>query len=132
MKFRNLFGGILVSLTLMSLGCDFAHSLTATKIKDIVNHPRDYADKEISVYGTVTNSVSLLAVKYYEIQDDTGNIKVFTDKLLPNRGEKLKVTGRTVVVEVGSERWVVLRENKEAPPAADRRDNTRKATSFQF
>jgi hypothetical protein len=59
--------------------------------------------------------VSLILVKYYEIQDGTGTIKVVTDKLLPSRGEKLSVTGRMMVVELGTERWVVIRENQSFP-----------------
>jgi len=58
----------------------------------------------------VTDATSILIVKYFEIKDDTGKIKVVTDRLLPAKGEKLKVTGRTGVTEAGSERWVVLRE----------------------
>jgi sarcosine oxidase gamma subunit len=57
-------------------------------------------------------------IKYYEIQDDTGSIKVVTDKLLPARGEKLSVTGRTAVVEVGTERWVIIRENTDSAAQA--------------
>jgi hypothetical protein len=100
------------SLAFLNVACDAAYSITATKIRDILDHPRDYQSKEITVYGTVTNAVSLLVIKYYEIQDGTGSIKVVTDKLLPTRGEKLKVTGRMTVVEMGTERWVVLRENQ--------------------
>ena len=75
-----------------------------------MSHPRDFEGKEITVNGTVINAVSLLLVKYYELQDDTGSIRVITDKLLPGRGEKLRVIGRMAVVEIGTERWVVLRE----------------------
>src|SRR5262252_7725672 len=67
---------------------------------------------------TVTNAVSLVLIKYYEIQDETGRIKVVTDNLLPARGEKLSVTGRTAVVELGTERWVVLRENADSTTQA--------------
>jgi hypothetical protein len=34
--------------------------------------------------------------------------------LLPARGEKLRVRGRTTVIELGTERWVVLRENADS------------------
>jgi hypothetical protein len=95
---------------LASFGCEAIDRLTATHIKEILDHPRDYEDKEVTVYGTVIDATSLLVVKYFEIQDDTGKIKVVTDRLLPAKGERLKVTGRTGVIEVGSERWVVLRE----------------------
>jgi aspartyl/asparaginyl-tRNA synthetase len=96
--------------------CSAAYSFnTSTKIKDILDHPRDYEGRDITINGTVTNTVSLLVIKYYEIQDGTGSIKIITDKLLPSRGEKLTVTGRMAVVELGTERWVMLRESQDAP-----------------
>lgn len=100
-------------LILLNVACGAAYSITSTKIKDILDHPRDYENKEVSIYGTVTNTVSLLVIKYYEVQDGTGSIKVVTDRLLPSRGEKLRVDGRMAVIELGTERWVVLRENNE-------------------
>jgi hypothetical protein len=114
MRLRRFFWSLIFCLGLLNLACDAAYSITATKIKDLLDHPRDYQSKDITVYGTVTNAVSLLVIKYYEIQDGTGSIKVVTDKLLPTRGEKLKVTGRMTVVELGTERWVVLRENQDS------------------
>ena len=114
MKAKILLLSLFFSLAFVNVACDAAYSITATKIRDILDHPRDYQSKEITVYGTVTNAVSLLVIKYYEIQDDAGSIKVVTDNLLPARGEKLSVTGRTTVVEVGTERWVVLRENPDS------------------
>lgn len=93
--------------------CDPVNKLTATKIKDILDHPRDYENKEVTVYGTVTNAVSLLVVKYFEIEDDTGSIKVTTSRMLLQKGEKLQVKGTLVSIEVGPERWLVLREKGE-------------------
>ncbi len=109
-KPRRWLSTFLVSLAFLNLFCDVTSSLTSTKIKDILEHPRDFENKEVSIYGTVGNTVSLLVVKYFEVQDDTGAIGVVTDRVLPARGQKLKVTGRMVVIEVGTERWVVLRE----------------------
>ncbi len=113
MSLRKLLPPLFVYLLFSSLACDAVHRLTATKIKDILDHPRDYENKEVTIYGTVTNSVSLLVVKYFEVQDDTGTMKVMTDRLLPQKGEKLKITGRMAVIEVGAERWVVLREKTQ-------------------
>jgi hypothetical protein len=109
------FRSLVILLLLLNLGCGVAYSLTPTKIKDILDHPRDFEGKDITLSGTVTNSVSLLLIKYYEIQDGTGSIKIVTDKLLPSRGEKLAVTGRMMVIELGTERWVVIRENQNYP-----------------
>ena len=113
MKLKNLLPAFAICFTFINLAWDAANSLTSTRINNILNHPRDYESKEVTVYGTVTNAASLFVVKYFEIQDDTGDIKVVTDKLLPARGEKIKVTGRMAVIEVGTERWVVLREDSE-------------------
>jgi hypothetical protein len=129
---KGLIGSIVFCLASLNLACDFVYGVTARKIKNILNHLRDYAKKENTVYGTVTNAVSLLVLKYYEIQDDSGSIKVFTDKLLSSRGEKLRATGRMAVVEVGLERWVVLRESNDSPAASERRKDAPKATSFHF
>jgi len=113
MKPQRLISTVVFCLAFASFGCDTIDKLTATNIKEILDHPRDYENKEITIYGTVTDATSILFVKYFEIQDDTGKIKVVTDRLLPAKGEKLKVTGRTDVIEVGSERWVVFREKSK-------------------
>jgi len=102
-----------IFLVFLFAACDPVNKFTSTKIKDILDHPRNYENKEVTIYGTVTNAVSLLVVKYFEMQDDTGTIKVVTDKLLPTKGEKLKVTGHMTAIEIGTERWIVLREKTE-------------------
>ena len=97
-------------LTVLALGCELANRLTATKIKNILDHPRNYENKGVTIYGTVVGGASLLVVKYFEIQDDTGTIRVVTDRVLPKRGEKLRVTGYIASIEFGSERLIVIRE----------------------
>ena len=106
-----------ICLAVVISGCDAINSLTATKIKDILDHPRDYENKEVTIYGTVANAASLLVVKYFEIEDGTGTMRVVTDRLLPTKGEKLKVTGRMEVFEMGADRLVVLRETGKAEQA---------------
>ena len=113
MKQKGLISALVLWFIFCSFGCDTIDKLTATNIKEILEHPRDYENKEVTIYGTVTDATSILIVKYFEIQDDTGKIKVVTDRSLPAKGEKLKVTGRTGVIEVGPERWVVFREKSK-------------------
>ena len=43
---------LLVLVFLLIGACDFINKLTATKIKDILDHPRQYDKKEVTVYGT--------------------------------------------------------------------------------
>ena len=110
---QNLKWLLLVSFVVLGgVACDQLSKLTATKIKDVLDRPRDSENKEITLHGTVTESASILIAKYFVLQDSTGSIKVFTDRTLPKNGEKLNVTGQIQSIEFGAERWVVLREKK--------------------
>jgi hypothetical protein len=100
-------------LTLSLLGCDLVNRVTTTRIKDILDRPRDFENKEVTLYGTVTGGASLLVTKYFELQDDSGSIRVVTDRVLPKKGEKVRVTGQMESIELGSERLIVIREKKE-------------------
>lgn len=93
--------------------CEMANRVTTTRIKDILDHPRDFENKEVTLYGTVTGGASLVVMKYFELQDESGAIKVVTDRVLPKRGEKLRVSGRMESIELGAERLIVIREIKE-------------------
>ncbi len=115
MRPTRLCATFLICMVFLSVACEQVNNLTSTKIKDIRERPRQYENKEITVYGTVIDVVSLVVVKYFELQDDTGSIKVVTDKLLPAKGEKLRVTGRMTAIEIGTERWIVLRERTNLP-----------------
>ena len=110
---RKLKWLLLVSFVVLGgVACDQLSKLTATKIKDVLDRPRNYENKEITVHGTVTESASILIAKYFVLQDGTGSIKVFTDRTLPKSGQQLNVTGQIQSIEFGAERWVVLREQK--------------------
>lgn len=97
-------------IVLLSPACESTNKLSTTRIADILERPRNYENKEVTIYGTVTGTVSLFLVKYFEIQDETGSIKVVTDRVLPTQGERTRVTGHMEVIEVGADRWIVLRE----------------------
>ena len=101
---------VIFCLALTAISCDQFNRLTATNIKDILDRPREYENKEVTIQGTVTEAVSLLVVKYFVLQDKTGSIKVVTDRVLPKKGEELSVTGYMESIEIGPERWIVLRE----------------------
>lgn len=64
-----------------------------TKIGDIAKNPRDYAGKEVTISGEVVDAFSFFLIKSFVIKDATGEITVITNKPLPRKGEKLKVTG---------------------------------------
>jgi aspartyl/asparaginyl-tRNA synthetase len=90
-------------------------SLGTTKIGDIKNNPRDYVDKKVTVSGTVTRTFSLLVIRYFTIQDRTGEIAVVTERPLPKEGQRIKVRGIVKdTFAIGSESLLVIRETPES------------------
>ena len=110
----------LLLIALAFAGCDAYKKVTATKIRDILDHPRDFENKDVTVYGTVTDSSSVIFVKFFELDDGTGRIKVVTNRVLPQNGEKIQITGRMQSIEIGPQRTIVLRENpQQGEPSAN-------------
>lgn len=99
-------------LVLLSLfGC---MGLGTTKIADIKNNPRNYVGKEVTVSGTVTRTFSLFVIKYFTLNDNTGEITVITERPLPREGQQLKVKG--VVREafaIGPQSHLVVQEEPQ-------------------
>jgi hypothetical protein len=81
---------LLIFLTILLVGCG---SLFSTPIGKILENPRDYEDKTVTISGEVTEVFSLLIIKYFTVKDDTGEIVVITEKPLPKPGTKMKVKG---------------------------------------
>lgn len=103
----------LILLSLLIISCASC-GIGTTKIGDIVGHPRDYASKEVTVSGEVTEIFSLLVVKYFVLRDATGEITVMTDRPLPVKGEKIKVNGVVKeAVSIGTKTSLVLVEGTE-------------------
>jgi len=67
--------------------------LFSTPVGKIQASPREYDGKQVTVKGTVTESASLLFVKYFLLKDETGEIPVVTERILPRKGEIVSVTG---------------------------------------
>jgi aspartyl/asparaginyl-tRNA synthetase len=105
----------LISLVLLVLACASC-GIGTTKIGDITGHPRDYAGKEVTVSGEVTDTFSLFVVKYFVLRDSTGELTVITDRPLPAKGEKIKIKGVVKeAVSIGTQTALVLVEGTEKP-----------------
>ena len=63
-------------------------------INEIRAEPSRYANKEVSVVGTVTRSYSVLGRGVYEIEDGTGKLWVASEKGVPREGAKVVVKGK--------------------------------------
>jgi hypothetical protein len=89
----------------------FSCGIGTTKIGDIVGHPRDYADKEVTISGEVTETFSLLVVKYFTVRDSSGEISVISEKPLPAKGERIKIKGTVKeAFSIGTRTTLVLVE----------------------
>jgi hypothetical protein len=101
---------VLYVLIIVFVSC----GIGATKIGDIVGHPRDYADKEITISGEVTETFSFFVVKYFVVRDNSGEISVITEKPLPVKGDKIKVKGTVKeTFSFGTKTAIVLVETTE-------------------
>ena len=104
----GFFAMCLLAVTLVSCG------IGTTKIGDIVGHPRDFADKEVTIFGEVTETFSLFVVKYFVVRDNSGEISIVTEKPLPVKGEKIKVKGTVKeTFSFGTKTAIVLVETTE-------------------
>lgn len=98
---------------LFMLSC-ISCGIGTTKIGDIVGHPRDYAGKEVTVAGEVTETFSLFFVRYFVLRDGSGEITVVTERPLPAKGEKIKVRGTVKeAMSIGTNTALVLMEGSE-------------------
>lgn len=83
-------------------------------IKEIVDNPRDYADRTVTIEGEVVGMLSLVVVKYFTVNDGTGSINVITERPLPRKGQRIRVTGKVnEMFSLGTETLLVLVEDKE-------------------
>ena len=86
-------------------------ALFATKIGDIKKTPTAYDGKTVTIAGKVTSAHNLLVVKYYQVDDGTGEIPVVTQSELPHEGEDVHVKGTVNQAFVlGTARLVVIVE----------------------
>lgn len=86
-------------------------------IKDIVDQPRDYADKQVAVEGEVSGAFSLFVIKYFTVKDATGEIGVVSEKPLPKIGQKIRVTGTVKeAFSLGDQSMTILVEDHPQKP----------------
>ncbi len=101
---------LLATIALAPVSC----GVGTTKIGDITGHPRDYAGKEVTISGEVTEVFSLIIVRYFTVSDGTGEINIVTDRPLPAKGEKIKVKGLIKeAFSLGTQTTLVLVEGGE-------------------
>lgn len=65
-----------------------------TRIGEILAHPRDYDGRTVTVSGTVSRAIGVGRVRTFVVADETGSIRVITERAVPRDGEQVRVRGR--------------------------------------
>ena len=108
---KHLLIVVLLSLVgLISIACE---AVTSTPIAKIIENPRDYDGKTVTISGEVAEIFSLFVVKYFVVKDKTGEIVVITERPLPKQGTKIKVKGTVEeAFSIGDKQLIVIVEGK--------------------
>lgn len=82
---------LILLLTVFLAGCG---GLGATRIGKILDDPRHYHGRDVTVSGEVVDSLNLLVVRTYTVRDRSGEIMVVTKGAVPRQGASVRVKGR--------------------------------------
>ncbi|MDA8083097.1 MAG: hypothetical protein M0024_05520 [Nitrospiraceae bacterium] len=108
---RKIIIGVLLAAVLVGGGVYFFTQVDHTPIGKILKNPREYDGKVITIAGDVTDSTSLLVVKFFKLKDKTGEITVITKRSLPNVGAKERVKGHVEeAFSIGDQQMLVFVE----------------------
>ncbi|MCL5021831.1 MAG: hypothetical protein M1497_00400 [Nitrospirae bacterium] len=89
-------------------------SLSATPIAKILDNPRVYSGKPVTISGEVTGVFGLVFVRYFLVKDKTGEIAVVTKRPLPKVRTAITVKGTVrEAFALGDKQLIVLVENEE-------------------
>lgn len=97
-------------LILLVVGC---RGISTTPISTILDDPRGYNGKLVAISGEVTEVFGLLGIKYFMLEDGTGEIPVITTRPLPKKGTSIKVRGTvTEAFAIGDSQLMVIVEKE--------------------
>ncbi len=103
--------GLVIILLVVAGAYFYFTRVEHTPIGKILENPRDYYGKTLTIAGEVTDRTSLFVVKYFRVKDKTGEIVVVTAKPLPSVGSKVRVKGRIEeAFSIGTEQMLVFVE----------------------
>lgn len=101
-------------LVILLLACE--QGFFTTPIGSILKNPRDYEGKQVKVSGVVTENMNIFIMKGFKLKDDTGEIFVITDKILPKVGSIATAQGYIkegfTIVDA---QFIVIMEGSEKP-----------------
>ncbi|HET9695304.1 MAG TPA: OB-fold nucleic acid binding domain-containing protein [Terriglobales bacterium] len=108
---RNAYVFPILLLATIFVGCP-----QQLRIGELTSNTGRYANREVTVTGTVVSSFGLLGQSAYELDDGTGKIWVLSQNFgTPSKGTRVGITGRvTQGVNLGGRSFAVaLRQSHE-------------------
>ena len=104
-------------LSWITLTLILANSCSSTKILNIKNNIEEFKDQKVTLSGKVTETLSIPFVRtgIYQLDDESDQIWVLSAKNVPERGNRVIVTGTvTVGIELAGKRFgVMIKETSE-------------------
>jgi hypothetical protein len=117
MKKITLFLFLLASVEIACNG------IFTTPISRIIDNPRDYEGKTVTISGEVTETFSFFVLKYFVVDDGTGTITVITQKALPKKGSKIRVKGKVnEMFSLGNTQALVIIEDPGKKDSAGKKE----------
>ena len=105
---------ITLLLFLLASAATACSGIFSTPISRIIDNPRDYDGKTVTVSGKVTEIFSFFVLKYFVLDDGTGTITVITRKALPKKGTRIRVKGEVKeMFSLGDTQTLVIIEAPE-------------------
>ena len=102
-------------IVLTILGAALLSGCGAVTIARINSDPSRYRNREVSVEGSVTNSIGVLGRGGYQVDDGTGRIFVIsTGTGVPSKGSRVKVNGTVMsgATVLGTAYGTAIREHR--------------------
>ena len=102
------------NLSVLGLALALASCTPSPRIKDILERPAEFEGNHVAVSGTVVEAANIIVLRFYKVNDGTGQIVVVTKKAVPAKGAK--VTARGMVHQafaIGDQNLTVLVESED-------------------
>jgi len=101
-------------MAVVVVGTWFAwRAFMAIPICEIVNSPREFEGRQVTIAGEVTGRFGVLSFNAFTVADETGELRILTRRMPPSEGTRVRVRGsvRSGLV-LGNWQQVMLIEQK--------------------
>lgn len=101
---------LVVLAAILGGGYLYKEKVHAVPIGNILEDPRSYFEKVVTVEGEVTERISLVFLKYYKVKDESGEIAVVTKLPMPTVGSEVRVKGMVKEYSIGNKQILAIFE----------------------